>query len=68
MTDRKQEKKRRLRGAQLVRDLMITQGSSIFQIPEHKKQFCLLAQEMDFNYRAEMAEALGKVLCRRGKE
>jgi DNA-binding GntR family transcriptional regulator len=44
-----------------MRDLMITQCSTILLAPEHIKQFQALSREHNFIFRAEMAESLGNI-------
>ena len=62
MIDRKQEKIRRMRGSSLMRDLIMTQGKVVLELPEHLKHFQILSRETNFHFRAEMAEALGNIL------
>ena len=62
MTDRKQEKTRRIWGSNLMRDLQITSGSHILTSPEHIKQFQAMTRETNFIFRAEMAESLGNMM------
>ena len=62
MIDRKQEKRRRTRGCELMRDLFKTQAGDILCQQFHIKQFLALGQESNFIYRAEMAAAIGNIL------
>jgi len=59
MVDRKQEKRRRLRGCELMKDLVQTQGGHILCSQIHIKYFLALSQDPNFIYRADMAAALG---------
>lgn len=61
MLDRKQERTRRIRGSNLMRDLMTTLGSHILTSQESIKHFQALTRETNFIFRAEMAEALGNI-------
>lgn len=63
MIDRKQEKTRRVRGSNLMRDLMTTQGAVVLTLPEHFKLFQNLSRETNFYFRTDMAESLGHVKC-----
>jgi len=62
MIDRKQERQRRIRGCQLLKDLTQTQGAHVLMMKEHIYLFENLARESLFIFRAEMAESLGNIL------
>ena len=61
MTERKQERKRRLRGMELLKDLIVTQQGFVLISPMHIRCFQYLGQDPNFIYRAEMAEALSQI-------
>ena len=50
-----------------MRDLILTQGNSVLISQDHIKQFMVFTRETNFIYRAEMAEALGNMLCVRNQ-
>ena len=62
MIDRKQEKRRRIRGMELMCDLMKTQRGSVIISSSHKKYFHILSEDSNFIYRAEMAACLGNIM------
>ena len=61
MTERKQERKRRIRGMELLKDLIVTQQGFILISPMHIRCFQYLGQDPNFIYRAEMAEVLSQI-------
>jgi hypothetical protein len=62
MVERKQEKKRRIQGCHLMRDLCLNQGSHITTSDNFFKHVILLSRDSNFNYRAEMVETFGKMI------
>ena len=62
MVERKQEKKRRIQGCHLMRDLCLSQGSHITTSDNFFKHMVLLSRDTNFNYRAEIVEAFGKMI------
>ena len=68
MVERKQEKKRRKAGCNLMRDLCITQRSGIVTSVLFFKHFILLSRDSNFNYRTEMAIAISNLIMHSDKE
>lgn len=61
MIDRKQEKRRRMRGTELIVNLLQTQSQATLSHPTFLKLFETLCQDNNFIFRVEMAEALGQI-------
>lgn len=61
MSERKQDRKRRLRGLDLAKDLNLTQFSNILISAGHKKMFAMIQTDPNFIYRVEMAASIGNI-------